>query len=240
MGRDRLRAMVDLVRRTPLHPQWLLGARRAVTARIRSLPPGRVLDIGCATRWVEQALRPGSEYVGIDHYATGTMMYGARPDVIGDAASLPLGNSCVDAVVMLEVLEHLRHPHEALLEIARVLRPGGRLLLSMPFLYPIHDAPHDYQRYTLQGLTREIESAGLRVEEASPNLGSAQTAGLIACIAMGGMSVEALRLRSPSVLLLPLVAVAVPVINLMAWIAGKLLPTWPAITAGYAVVASRP
>lgn len=240
MARSRLRRLVDLLRRTPLHPQWLLGPQAATVARLKAVAAGRVIDIGCADRWVERQLPPGCEYIGIDYLATGKLMYGARPDLFADAATLPLQDASADTVVILEVVEHLRHPREALHEIARVLRPQGRLMLTMPFLYPIHDAPHDYQRYTAHGLAREVEQAGLRIDAVEPSLGSSETAGLVANLALGGMAVEALRRRSPAMLLVPLVALAVPAINLLAWLGGRLLPSWPAVTAGYTVVASKP
>lgn len=240
MPSTRARQLLSGIRATPLHPQWLLGSGRALRKAISSLPQGRVLDIGCADRWVETALPPGTEYIALDYPTTGAGMYGARPDLFGDASCLPLGDATVDTVVMLEVLEHLRHPRQALAEIARVLRPGGRLLMSMPFLYPIHDAPHDYQRLTVHGLVRDIDEAGLRLERCEPSLGAAESAGLLACLALGGMGLEALRRRSPAVVLLPVIAIAVPVINLLAWLAGRLLPPWPALTAGYAMEATRP
>lgn len=228
-----------ILRGTPLHPQWLLGGSSATASWVRKAARGRVLDIGCADRWVEKHLPAGCDYIGIDYFVTGKLLYGARPDVFADAAQLPLPDASADTVLILEVVEHLRHPRSALSEIARVLRPGGRLLLSMPFLYPIHDAPHDYQRYTTHGLAREIEAAGLRLDQADPNLGSAQTAGLIACLALGGMAVASIRRPSPAMVLVPLVALAIPVINLLAWIGGKLLPSWPAVTAGYFVTATK-
>lgn len=240
MGLNRLRAVVDVTRRTPLHPQWLLATENAMAQRIGSMAPGRVLDIGCATRWVEKVLAPGSQYVGIDYDVTGKRLYCAVPDVFADAAALPIGDACVDAVVLLEVLEHLRRPREALREIARVLRPGGRLFLSMPFLYPVHDAPHDFQRYTRYGLSRELEEVGLRVEELSASLGSAETAGLIASLAMGGMAAETLRQRSLALAFLPLIAVLIPVVNVLAFLLGKLMPAWPAVTVGYSLVATKP
>lgn len=232
--------MVDLVRRTPLHPQWLLGLQTATVARLKAVATGRVIDIGCADRWVERQLPPGCEYIGIDYLATGKLMYGARPDLFADAATLPLQDASADTVVILEVVEHLRHPREALHEIARVLRPQGRLMLTMPFLYPIHDAPHDYQRYTAHGLAREIEAAGLRMDRIEPSLGSSETAGLVVNLALGGMGMEAIRRRSPAVLLVPLIALVVPMVNLLAWLVGKLLPSWSGLTAGYVVQAVKP
>lgn len=235
----RLRRYIDPLRRTPLHPQWLLGGSTSILREVRSASTGRVLDIGCADRWIEQHLSDHCEYIGLDYYATGKLMYGATPDLFGSASRLPIRDTSVDTVLLLEVLEHLRDPREALCEIHRVLRPNGRLLLSVPFLYPIHDAPHDYQRYTIHGLQREMESAGLVIDRITPNLGSAQTAGLIACLAAGGMAMTAVRKRSPACLLVPLLVLAIPVINITAWLAGALLPSWPALNAGYTVLARK-
>lgn len=242
MTRKGIRAVAELFRRTPLHPQWLLGTSQGLRSLIRDLPPGLVLDVGCASRWVERILPGGCHYVGLDSQVTGKALYDARPDVYADASRLPLSDGSVDTVMLLEVVEHLPRPGDALAEAARVLKAGGRLILTMPFLYPVHDAPHDYQRYTEHGLVREIEAAGFRVGEGDvkPGLGSAETAGLVACLALGGMLMQALERRSPALLLAPLLVLSVPFINLVCWLLGRLLPDWPALTAGYQVVASKP
>ncbi|GAA0714047.1 class I SAM-dependent methyltransferase [Dokdonella soli] len=239
MRAEAIRRIANYLRRTPLHPQWLLGGNEVTGRWVAQVAHGRILDIGCADRWIEQQLPQGSDYIGLDYLATGKHMYGARPDLFADASQLPLADASVDTVVILEVMEHLRRPHEALQEIARVLRPNGRLLLSMPFLYPIHDAPHDYQRLTIHGLTRDINAVGLRVDALTPMQGSAESAGLIACLALGGMSLRAFQQRSPSMLLVPFVIVAIPLVNLIAWLAGRLLPSWDAITAGYQLAATK-
>ena len=237
--RNLLVTVLRLLRHTPLHPQWLLGNAHDTAQWVRKSAFGRVLDIGCADRWIQPLLQPDCQYVGLDYPATGGDLYGARPDVFGDASHLPFPDACFDTVVMLEVLEHLREPQNALREIARVVRPQGCVLLSMPFLYPIHDAPHDYQRYTANGLEREMEIAGLRINHFQPTLGSAESAGLIACLALGGMALESIRHRHPSMILLPLIAGLVPAVNLFAWLGGRLLPSWSALVAGYRIGASR-
>jgi SAM-dependent methyltransferase len=234
-----IRRWVSGLRRTPLHPQWLLGSAEKAGKWVGENAQGRVLDVGCADRWVEKWLAPECVYFALDYPATGKQLYGARPHVFADASQLPLPDASMDTVILLEVMEHLRRPQDALGEIARVLRPQGRVLLSMPFLYPLHDAPHDYQRLTIHGLLRDVEATGLRVEHITPSLGSAETAGLIACLAMGGIAVEAIEKRSVSVVFVPLLAMAIPVINLVAWCAGRALPSWSAITAGYRVCARR-
>ncbi|MCK9488484.1 MAG: class I SAM-dependent methyltransferase [Xanthomonadales bacterium] len=235
-----LRRRLESLRRTPLHPQWLLGDNTPTLEWVREHAKGRVLDIGCADRWIEPHLPKGCDYIGLDHLATGGLLYGARPDIFADASRLPLADASIDTVLLLEVLEHLRHPAQALSEIARVLRPGGQLLLTMPFLYPVHDAPHDYQRYTCHGLAREMEAAGLVADSPTANLGSIQTAGLLLNLALGGTASRAIADKHVSAVLLPLIVVAIPAINLTCWLLGKVLPSWPALTAGYCAKATRP
>ena len=69
-----------------------------------------------------------------------------------DACSLKFAENSFDLVCMMEVLEHISTPHLAISEIYRVLKPSGTLIMSTPFLFGIHDAPHDYYRYTKYGL----------------------------------------------------------------------------------------
>lgn len=235
-----LREATKWLRSTPLHPQWLLGVRKAPVARVAAVRSGRVLDVGCADKWTERVLPDGCEYFALDYPVTGGGLYGARPHVFADASRLPFANASVGTVLMLEVLEHLREPQQALREAARVLRSGGRLLLTVPFLYPVHDAPHDYQRYTCYGLSREVEAVGLRIESSRSTQGSAETAGLMACLAMAGMAMEAIQRRSIAALLLPALFIAIPLINLSFWLLGKLMPSWDAVTAGYELIASKP
>jgi len=235
-----LRRSLSWLRHTPLHPQWLLDSRQSVEAWAAPHLAGVVLDIGCGDRWLEPLVAGRGQYVGLDSLATGAALYGARPSLFGDAASLPFPDRSIDCIVLLEVLEHLEQPREALREIASVLKPGGRLLLSMPFLYPIHDAPHDFQRYTTHGLIRELTAVGFDVRSIDSTRHALEAAGLLAALGCAGVAIEALRKRSLSLLLVPFVLVAIPLINLAAWIVARLLPDWPALTSGYRVVAAKP
>jgi SAM-dependent methyltransferase len=78
-------------------------------------------------------------------------------DVAGDGESLPFRDASFDGVVLDAVIEHLAHPHRVVAEVRRVLKPGGVVLAHVPFLYPFHAAPHDYQRYTPAGLEALFE-----------------------------------------------------------------------------------
>jgi SAM-dependent methyltransferase len=61
---------------------------------------------------------------------------------------LPLGTAEFDTIIISEVLEHIAHPEILWPEMARILKQNGKILLSVPFLYKIHEAPYDYYRYT--------------------------------------------------------------------------------------------
>lgn len=103
----------------------------------------RTLDIG-AQNGPYAALFPNR--VGLDI----TRGHGVR--IIGDAQALGIRDDAFPVVLCTEVLEHLPEPQRAIDEMFRVLAPGGTLLLTTRFLFPIHDAPHDYFRFTKYGL----------------------------------------------------------------------------------------
>jgi SAM-dependent methyltransferase len=77
---------------------------------------------------------------------------------------VPLPDESVDTVIMSDVLEHLYLPQRALAEVHRILRPGGCAILNVPFIYWVHEEPHDYHRYTQYALKRMATEAGFKVE----------------------------------------------------------------------------
>lgn len=74
------------------------------------------------------------------------------PDILGDICTESLGFSCLDVVFLCEVLEHVHSPSQALENIYVALKPGGKLILSVPFALPMHDRPNDFFRFTRYGL----------------------------------------------------------------------------------------
>lgn len=218
---------------TPFHPQWLLGRR--------SLPKGLsgvILDIGAADQWVRESVPDDATYIALDYPATGAALYGSRPHVFADAAHLPFGDDSFDVVVCFEVLEHLADHTSALREAARVMRPGGRLLVTVPFLYPVHDAPYDFQRLTEHGLLRDLHDAGLTVTFLSKTGHAISAATLLLCLAVaGGAYHREGWTRFP---LLPLAALIVFGLNLTGWVGSRLWPDWQAIGNGYVAYAEKP
>lgn len=85
-----------------------------------------------------------------------------------DLRALPLADDSVDAVICRNVIEHVREPVAVLAELCRVLRPGGRLQLVAPQSWWLHQAPHDYLRFTRYGLEMLLEQAGLEPRRVEP------------------------------------------------------------------------
>ncbi|MBP7741222.1 MAG: class I SAM-dependent methyltransferase [Candidatus Pacebacteria bacterium] len=75
-----------------------------------------------------------------------------NPSIVGDAQDMPFPDSSYDVIVCSEVLEHIPDPKKAIGEMFRVLAPGGTLILTTRFVFPVHDAPGDYWRFTPYGL----------------------------------------------------------------------------------------
>lgn len=78
--------------------------------------------------------------------------------------ALPLEANSYDTVLLTDVIEHLHSPTTLMAEVERVLRPGGAVFIGVPFMYRIHEEPHDYHRYTRFALERMLTEAGLEVE----------------------------------------------------------------------------
>lgn len=216
-----LRSWMEPLRRTVLHPQWFAYREEAATRGwVGELARGRVLDIGCADGWARNAVSAQCHYIGLDYPLTSRTIYGTRPDVYGDAASLPFQTDAFDTVLLLEVLEHVARPQAVVQEIQRVLKPGGVLVLSVPFLYPMHDAPHDYQRYTAPGLQLLLQEAGFECGEPEARTTGFRGAALLAAIACADAVVDACQRRRWRLLLAPLLVAAIPAINLGGWLFG--------------------
>jgi SAM-dependent methyltransferase len=122
---------------------------------------GKVVDVGCGGQPYRSLLPPNVEYIGID-IAESRAHFGYRaPDTVYFGGPVwPNVATGADLVLCTEVLEHVLDPSSFLREAYRCLRPGGRLLLTVPFAARWHFVPHDYWRFTPSALNDLLKAAG--------------------------------------------------------------------------------
>jgi SAM-dependent methyltransferase len=130
----------------------------------RGLLTGRVLNAGSGSRDIS-ALVPG-ELINQDLTWDGDTRTNVH--IKSPLHAIPVADGHFDAILCIAVLEHVENPEEVLAEMYRVLKPGGHLIISVPFLQPEHKVPTDFQRYTKDGLVRTVSQAGFEVRAAKP------------------------------------------------------------------------
>jgi SAM-dependent methyltransferase len=146
------------------------GIRRAILQALQGQLPlleGTLLDVGCGHMPYRPLLvkLPSrvKTYIGMDLPNNGYR----EPDLLWDGKRIPLEDSSVDCALATEVFEHCPEPEKVMREICRVLRPGGRLFATVPFLWPLHCVPHDEYRFTPFSMRRHLQNAGFEGIEVS-------------------------------------------------------------------------
>lgn len=135
---------------------------RFLTAAIKDFPAGmEIIDIG------------GTRGAGRGNFDLGnfdlTVKYAnispdAKPDYLADASNIPVADATFDAAIISQVLEHVPDPIVVLAEARRIIKPGGSIVVTVPFLYPYHPDPRDYGRYTEDYWRLAAERTGLALE----------------------------------------------------------------------------
>jgi len=136
---------------------------------------GRMLNAGSGSRDITNFLRGNG--------VTDLTLYDISSDdpsvILGPIESMPFDDESFDSALCNAVLEHIIDPERAMSELARVVRKGGHIVATVPFLQPYHACPGDYRRYTADGLAQLGRNAGLEVVELLPVHSIAQTLGWI-------------------------------------------------------------
>ena len=140
---------------------------QALANAIRVHASGKLMDIGCGLKPYGTMTKGLVEsHVGIDH--ENTLHDKSNIDRFGTAYELPAEDAEFDTALCTAVLEHLEEPARALSEVARALKPGGRLILTAPLFWHLHEEPRDFFRYTRYGLQYLLETNGYEVVEMIP------------------------------------------------------------------------
>jgi SAM-dependent methyltransferase len=131
--------------------------RQQLELEARRCPEGLVLDVGCGNQPYRRLF--AGPYLGLDIASSPTVPVAC----LGAAESLPIRDGVAAAVLSTQNLEHVEDPGAALTEAFRVLKPGGVFLLSTHGVWPYHPSPHDYWRWTEEGLIRLFTGHGFDV-----------------------------------------------------------------------------
>lgn len=169
-----LRVAVDL---------QLLTCVRFLTPLLSAMH-GRVLDVGCGEMPFRSLLAEDATYTGIDVKSAHDFGMSRHVDVIEfDGFHIPFADDSFDNVLCTEVLEHAEDPHALIAEMRRVLKPGGRLVATIPFSARVHHAPHDFHRFTRFALDRMFAGfAQVHIAERGDDLSAIANKLIVVCM----------------------------------------------------------
>ena len=138
---------------------WLAG--RYLLPELRAIGAAQsntvILDLACGESPFRDCFPTASRYIRVDRYATDAEV------IAGDMLAIPLPDASVDCVLLFQAITDVPRPWDVLIEIKRVLRPGGSLLIYESVSYPEHDAPYDYYRLMPEGLRYWAKTEGFSI-----------------------------------------------------------------------------
>lgn len=123
---------------------------------------GDLLDFGCGAKPYRDLFSHCSKYVGCDIMASGHDHTKEEIDVFYDGVSLPFENESFDSIFSSEVFEHVSNLNVIIPELNRVLKKGGHMLVTVPFVWEEHEIPYDYKRFTSYGIKKTLKQYGFK------------------------------------------------------------------------------
>jgi len=203
---------------TPIHPQWLYNQGNKILINyLNDIGENKtVIDIGCFNKWPEKMIPASCTYHGLDYLETAEQWYKSVPDCYADARKLPIASASVDTVLLIDVLEHIDDSESVFSETCRVLKKGGQMIMQVPFLYPLHDEPRDYFRYTEHGFKMLSEKMKFKIEKISATGHPLETATLMLNIAFSKSVYNWLITKNPLLILALVLPLFTTVTNLLA------------------------
>ena len=123
---------------------------------------GKMMDFGCGSK-PYKSLFNVSEYIGLDFQGEGHSHENEQIDVFYNGDTIPFESNTFDSIFSTEVFEHIFNLEHIITELYRVLKPGGRILVTCPFAIAEHEMPNDYGRYTSVGLQHLFRKNNFKV-----------------------------------------------------------------------------
>lgn len=194
---------------------------------------GKVLDVGGKKDNKRGKFRPpldtcdSWEYLNIDK--------STNPDYACSADNIPIKDGNFDMVILAEVLEHLENPIDVLKECKRILKTNGKIIITIPFLYPKHADPYDYQRWTDYKLENELKKLSFKDVIIKP-MGSVFAVIydlLHVSLVMASKNRKAFKNRAINKFIMP------PLAKVILWLDKKYEYKNKAITTGYYIEAKK-
>ena len=211
---------------TPFHAGYFVVTRiKQAIASQTSCVKGIFLDVGCGVKPYEKVFgKYVDKYYGIE-YSPESGFRGNRADVAGDASEMPFADESFDTILCTEVMEHVMNPEKVIAEFARILKPDGVAIITVPFFYPIHDT-FDFFRYTDKGIAVIMERYGLEIEEVRPLSGTGVTIAMMLNMFIFEIGFMWTKWLYPiGVVLRPFLWILMALINLGGWLAEKVIPS---------------
>lgn len=142
--------------------------RKNLFTNINELAPlltGRVLDFGCGAKPYRSSFVNCEEYIGCDIDMSGHSHENENVDCFYNGKTLPFQDESFDGIFSSEVFEHIFNLEDIIIELQRVLKTGGVMLVTLPFVWNEHEQPYDFGRYTSFGITDLLSRNGFEVIE---------------------------------------------------------------------------
>ena len=147
-----------------IHPLYII--RKNLYRRIVKYAPqltGKMMDFGCGEKPYKPLFNNVSEYIGVDYNGEGHDHTNENIDVYYDGKTIPFPDNTFDSILTSEVLEHVFNLEPIVQELHRVLKPGGKILITTPFAWNEHEVPVDFGRYTSFGMKALLERNGFTI-----------------------------------------------------------------------------
>lgn len=146
------------------HPLYLIRTNLLNAFRVQ-VPKlsGVLMDFGCGLKPYKPLFKV-DQYIGVDFKGEGETYGQQLVDVFYDGHTIPFPNDHFDSIFCSEVFEHIFNLEEIMVELHRVLKPGGRILISCPFAFGEHEVPNDFARYTSFAIQDLFKRHGFEIE----------------------------------------------------------------------------